>query len=128
AEHLADDRLGVDGLDRAPDREGDDPGDRRRGAVRRPVGLEVGLDHAGPQPAGALLQLLRRSGVRAGHVENDVAVLVQAAGVVVVDLARRPAGAVPRLPDQRRVARVDADALDATAEPEVDRAGRDRLG
>jgi hypothetical protein len=62
------------------------------------------------------------------HVEDDVAVAVQAAGRVGIELAASPVVAVPGLPDEGRVVRVDADALDVRLEPEPHRVRGHGLG
>ena len=78
-------------------------------------GLALGqLRHPRPQPAGPLLRDQRHH-VAVRDVDHDVAVAVEAAGGVGVELARLPVVAGPRLPGQRRVGRVDADAVDVGA-------------
>jgi hypothetical protein len=61
-------------------------------------------------------------------VQDDVARAIESAGVVAFDLALGPARTVPRLPDERRVPRVDAVAADRAVEAQYDRAGRDGVG
>ena len=61
------------------------------------------------------------------QVHDHLARLVEAAGGVAVDGARRPAVLGPGLPEQRRAGRVDADAVDAAVQPDGDRARRGRL-
>ncbi len=110
--------------DRPADGERGGREDPRRGRVRRaPV---VHRKQSAPDPAGPLPRddrglVLRRD------VDDDVTRLVQPAGVVLVEIAFGPAGAGPGLPDQRRVARIDADAGDAAVQPDVHGAGRDRF-
>ena len=63
----------------------------------------------------------------ASDVDDDVAVAVEAAGRVVIDVALMPDLAVPRLPDQRRIRGIDADALDGAVHAQADRAPRHRV-
>ena len=58
----------------------------------------------------------------APDVDDHVAVAVQPARRVGVDVALVPGLAVPRLPHERRVLGVDADALDLALHPQTDRA------
>jgi hypothetical protein len=78
--------------------------------------LVPGLAGGGPhQPGPEPVRPLRAEGERGmghGHVQDDVAVAVQAAGGVAVDTAGQPHLAGPHLPRERRVPGVDADALD----------------
>ncbi len=112
------DQLRVDHVDGAADRDRAEPVDVGRGAVGRLALDELG--HPGAQPAGALLGDQRHD-VAARDVDHDVAVAVEAAGGVRVELARLPVVARPRLPGERRVGRVDADAVDVGLEPQADR-------
>ena len=82
----------------AADRHRLHPGDPRAARVRG--GHAVRGQHPATQPARALPGVDRLL-VRRRHVQDDVAGLVQAAGLVAVHLAGAPAGAVPRLPGQR---------------------------
>src|SRR5262249_40137785 len=102
-----------------------EPVDHRRGAVDRLVLL--GFGDARAQPAGAHTVHKGRF-VPPRQVHHDRARLVQAAGLVAADRALHPVLAVPRLPDQRRPLRVDADSVDATAEVQPHGALRYRVG
>ncbi len=85
----------------------------RRGGVE---GLAVQrFGDPAADPAG-LVAAVAGQDVSAGYVEHDVAGAVEAAGAVAVDLAGLPAVLGPRLPDQRGLARVDTDAVDAAVE------------
>ena len=75
----------------------------------------IGLEHAGADPAGRVLSMTDATWVDR-DVELDVTVPVQAAGLIGLDLARRPVLTVPGLPGERRVVRVHADALDVAGE------------
>src|SRR5207302_2850533 len=92
AEQLLLDQLRMHRLGGAADGEGGYPLDGGRGAVARLVGHLLGDPR--PQPAGPLL-VDHRDAVAFGQMEDHVTVPVQAAGLVVVDLAGDPAVAVP---------------------------------
>ena len=117
-DHLVGDDLGVDGFGGAARREARQRGDPRRRRVRR-LTLARG-EHAGAHPSGPD-RIDDRDLVRARDVDHDVAGPVEPARRVTFDVAPTPVVARPRLPHQRRVDRVDADALDLTVEPQASR-------
>ena len=84
--------------------------DAGRGAVRRLALVRSVTTRARSQPARCFAIERRRVALR--DVDDDVAGAVEAARRVGVELARLPVVAGPRLPRERRVRGVDADALD----------------
>ncbi|MDQ1028086.1 hypothetical protein QF035_005668 [Streptomyces umbrinus] len=121
AERLVVHGLGVYGRGGAAEAERLRGADGRGGGVEGLVGQRFGDPAA--QPAG-LLSAGAGEGVPAGDVQDDLAGPVQAAGAVPVDLALGPAVLGPRLPDQRRLPRVHADAVDPAVQLHPDRAVR----
>ena len=124
AQDLVRDDVRVDRIGRAADRGGRDAAHVRR---RRVEGLPfLGLGDARPHPAGAHLLDDRRDMARR-QVDHDVAVAVQAAGGVAIEVADLPVRARPRLPGERRPGRIHSDALDRAGEPEAQRVRGGRL-
>jgi hypothetical protein len=103
------DELGVDGLDRSADGERNEPRDRRRCAVRGDIGIRLG--HSRPDPAGTLA-VNDVCLVRTGHMDDDVAVAIEPARLVVIEFAGHPLVTVPGLPGERRTIRIHPDTLD----------------
>jgi hypothetical protein len=62
--------------------------------------------------------------VAARDVQDHLTGPVQTTGAVPVHLAGRPAVLGPRLPDQRRLARIDTDTVDPAVELQAQRAVR----
>ncbi|MEY9487362.1 hypothetical protein RKD26_003156 [Streptomyces calvus] len=102
-------------------------GEHRRLAHRRRLRVErlarLRLGDAAAQPAGARPADHRRR-VPGRYVHDDLAGTVQPAGGVLAGLAHPPTAAVPRLPDERGLARVHADAF----HPAVQAHGDDAAG
>lgn len=112
----------MDGAGGAADGVGLGGTDGRRGGVEGLAAQRFGDPAA--DPAGFVAAVAGEH-VPAGYVEHDVAGPVETTGAVAVDLAGLPAVLGPGLPDQRRLARVDTDAVDAAVEFERERAVRD---
>ena len=80
-------------------------------------------DQSAPHPSGVDAPD-RGFGVGLRKVHHHVTGLVEPAGLVTIDVARRPDRAVPCLPGQRRVAGIDPDPGHPTVQPEHHSAGR----
>lgn len=107
-ERHVEDGLRVFDVRRAADGEDLRLPDRRRLGVERLARLRRGDPAAQPARPGSRGH---RGGVSGGDEHDDLTGPVQPAGAVGAGPAGDPAGTVPRLPDQRRLPRVDADAL-----------------
>ncbi len=113
----------VDGGGGAADRRRGEPGDQRGVGVQRLV-LVAGWRQAAAEPPGRAL-LEHGLGVHGRDVDDDVARTVEPTGVVI-DVAAHPTFGPERLPDPRRVGRVDAVALGLALDVEGDGAVRNR--
>src|SRR4051812_14790092 len=67
----------------------------------------------------------QRGRVGGGDVHDDVACSIEPTGLVALELARCPAVRGPRLPHERWIPRIDADALDVAVKAERNSAARD---
>src|SRR6185437_9928657 len=125
AEYVVADVLGVDRGDGPAHTVRGELGEHGSPAVRGNVRLRRGHDGAQPgrtHPVDQAVRVLRR------QMQQDLARPVQTTGGVPLDLAARPARALIRLPIQRRVVRVHADALDLAVRAQRDQARGRRVG